>query len=239
MALVLITGCGTTPKSLVDKHLSYLKDRKISTAEKQLCSKEHSRNGGVIPIESFKLQPPRTKLNGSLTYHEATATVKTAVKQAGSPNKIEYEDPFSGSVYRKTVTLQDGTTREMQQTYPKRSTFKTEYPEAPITQITVEIWKSDDFYDRLVQQQQIEQKTIRSRWQEEKAQNLAKYRTPHTAAQWDRTYAGGPPKIKLAQRTDVSAEPFCIAYTTNWSHSVLGEFKHPTKIQVSPYLNIK
>lgn len=243
----VVRGCVPTPNSLVADHFEKLKRKEIEVAKQHLCSIAQSNTGGVIPLDSYSLKNPRSKRQGSIEYYEASATVQTPVKQGGTPHLEKYQEPLTGITIQAPVTIArrspmsvEGSnypsfngpevyeTREQTTTIAPRFKEKLIYPEAPITEVTVEVWKSEDFYNQWAKREQAAGVANQEKWKVDKASNLAKYRTPYTAAQWDRTYASGPPPIRVPKRTEVSIAPFCMNYSANWSHSVVGQFHRPT-----------
>jgi hypothetical protein len=243
----IVRGFVPTPNSLVADHFEKLKRKEIEVAKQQLCSIAQSYIGGVIPLDSYSLKNPSFKRQGSLEYYEVSAAVQTPVKQGGTPYLEKYQEPLTGITIQAPVTIARQSpisvegqnypsfngpvvyeTREQTTTIAPRFKEKLVYPEASITEVTVEVWKSEDFYNQWAKREQEAGVANQEKWKVDKASNLAKYRTPVTAAQWDRTYASGPPPIRVPKRTEVSAAPLCINYSANWSHSVVGQFHRPT-----------
>jgi hypothetical protein len=239
LCLVLLVGCRQTPKSLAENHFAKLKNGEISAAKKQLCSLQYN-DGIAIPLTSYTLTPAKLKLKDSVKYHQVDATVSTTYQQGGTPYIQQHKDPLSGFRYRENGTLQggplNGQTVEQTRTVPDRIIEEQIYPAVPITKITIEVWKPDDFYAEVVK---LEQASVKARKAQEKADANSRLQRINE----ERGKQGMPPLSSdpsttvgtviysaslEPKRKDFSTEPLCIVYSANWSNSILGKFVPPS-----------
>jgi hypothetical protein len=239
LSLVFLVGCSQTPTSLVDNYFAKLKNGETSAAKKQLCSLTYN-DSIAIPLTSYTLGSAQPKFKDSVKYYEVDATVSTTYKQGGTPYTKQSKDPFSGMTFPTTNTFQQRTpdggygatvTIGSTITTPDRIVEEQVYPAVPITKMTIEVWKSDDFFAEVIKLDEAR-----------KAQGKAEADARQQKMDEERARLGMSPspiptvgetlyvQSSESKRKSVSSEPLCIVYPANWSNSPVGKFVHPSGI---------
>jgi hypothetical protein len=108
------TACSSNPKSIVEKHLEFIKSGNASNANQQYCVPSETLR--LHTLKSFQVTDSQSKTRDGKSYTEVTAKVET-------------------DQYRLKKVDKDGVT------VPERETLQ---------QVTLEVWNSEDFYQRLL-----------------------------------------------------------------------------------------
>jgi hypothetical protein len=161
----------------------------------------------------------------SLTYNDSIAIPLTSYTLGSAQPK------FKDSVKYYEVDATVSTTYKQGGTPYTNQSEEQVYPAVPITKMTIEVWKSDDFFAEVIKLDEAR-----------KAQGKAEADARQQKMDEERARMGMSPspiptvgetlyvQSSESKRKSVSSEPLCIVYPANWSNSPVGKFVHPSGI---------
>jgi hypothetical protein len=135
------TTISQTPQAFAEEYLANVKTKGQEMDRKEICRKGEMGGGlfySLAPLTSYTIKQVIPKKSRDLDYHELTADVTTTLTQGGVPQRQESETTY------KAGQLSNGTWGPI----ASHSIGKSIYPPVPVNVITLQIWKSDDYYKK-------------------------------------------------------------------------------------------
>jgi hypothetical protein len=133
------TTISQTPQAFAEEYLTNVKTKGKEMDNKDIC---RAAGGGrfysLDPLTSYTIKQVTPKKFSDLEYYELTADVTTTLMQGGTPQRQE------GEQTSRAGQLSNGTWGPIITYLPGKSI----YPPVPVNTITLEIWKSDDYYEK-------------------------------------------------------------------------------------------
>jgi hypothetical protein len=127
-----------TSQAFAEEYLATVKAKGKEINNKGICREVGGRFYALDPLTSYTIKQITPKKISDLEYYELTADVTTTMTQGGIPQRQE------GEQISQAGQLSNGTWGPIVTNLPG----KTIYPPVPVNSITLEIWKSDDYYEQ-------------------------------------------------------------------------------------------
>lgn len=125
-----------TPQAFAEEYLTKVKTQGEAMDRKEICREFNGRFHSLAPLTSYTIKQVSPKQINGLDYHEITADITTTLTQGGIP---QYQ---KGGLISRDGQSSYGTYKPIITQLPGEYT----YPPLPVNLITLEIWKSDDYY---------------------------------------------------------------------------------------------
>jgi hypothetical protein len=135
------TTISQTPQAFAEEYLANVKTKGKEMDRKEICRKGEIGGGlfySLAPLTSYTIKQVTPKKFSDLEYHELTADVTTTLMQGGIPQRQESEE------MSKAGQLPNGTWGPI----VTHTIGQSIYPPVPVNVITLQIWKSDDYYKK-------------------------------------------------------------------------------------------
>jgi hypothetical protein len=129
-----------TPQAFAEEYLAKIKTKGKEMDNKGICREVGGRFYSLAPLTSYTIKQVMAKNFSDLEYHELNADITTSLTQGGTPQRQEGEQISQGG----RLSDGNGTWGTIVTYLPGKSI----YPPVPVNSITLEIWKSDDYYEK-------------------------------------------------------------------------------------------